>query len=105
MSEGCACSWTWCPRTRPSSTPGFASTRTGTSPPRGERPPNNWVSTFGGPAWSRDPSSGRWYLHSFYPEQPDLNWRNPEVVAAMQDVVRFWLERGVDGFRIDALDR
>ena len=68
-------------------------------------PPNNWVTAFGGPAWSRDDESGRWYLHSFYPEQPDLNWRNPEVVAAMQDVVRFWLDRGVDGFRLDAIDR
>ncbi len=68
-------------------------------------PPNNWVAAFGGPAWSRDDTSGRWYLHSFYPEQPDLNWRNPEVPAAMQDVVRFWVERGVDGFRLDALDR
>ena len=68
-------------------------------------PPNNWVSAFGGPAWSRDEQSGRCYLHSFYPEQPDLNWRNPEVVSAMQDVVRFWLRRGVDGFRLDAIDR
>ncbi|MFL5949621.1 MAG: alpha-amylase family glycosyl hydrolase [Gaiellaceae bacterium] len=68
-------------------------------------PPNNWVAAFGGPAWNRDEESGRWYLHSFYPEQPDLNWRNPEVVAAMQDVVRFWLGRGVDGFRLDAIDR
>ena len=68
-------------------------------------PPNNWVSAFGGTAWSRDELSGSWYLHSFYPEQPDLNWRNPEVVAAMQDVVRFWLGRGVDGFRLDAIDR
>jgi alpha-glucosidase len=71
----------------------------------GDEPPNNWIATFGGPAWTRDERSGRWYLHSFYPEQPDLNWRNPEVVAAMQDVVRFWLDRGVDGFRIDAIDR
>ena len=68
-------------------------------------PPNNWVSAFGGPAWSRDDETGRWYLHSFYPEQPDLNWRNAEVVAAMQDVLRFWLGRGVDGFRLDAIDR
>ena len=68
-------------------------------------PPNNWVSAFGGPAWICDEVSGRWYLHSFYPEQPDLNWHNPEVVAAMQDVVRFWLGRGVDGFRLDAIDR
>jgi alpha-glucosidase len=68
-------------------------------------PQNNWRSTFGGPSWSRDPISGRWYLHSFYPEQPDLNWRNPEVPKAFGEVLRFWLDRGVDGFRIDALDR
>ncbi len=68
-------------------------------------PPNDWVSAFGGPAWSRDEVSGRWYLHSFYPEQPDLDWHNPEVVEAMQGVVGFWVERGVDGFRIDAIDR
>jgi len=67
-------------------------------------PPNNWVAAFGGPAWSRDERSGRWYLHSFYPEQPDLDWRNPEVVDAMQGVVRFWLDRGVDGFRLDAVN-
>ncbi len=68
-------------------------------------PPNDWVSAFGGPAWSRDERSGRWYLHSFYPEQPDLDWHNPQVVEAMQGVVRFWVDRGVDGFRIDAIDR
>jgi alpha-glucosidase len=67
-------------------------------------PPNNWVSAFGGPAWSRDEQSGRWYLHSFYREQPDLDWRNPEVVEAMQGVVRFWLARGADGLRVDAID-
>ena len=65
--------------------------------------PNNWVAAFGGSAW--EPYGGRYYLHSFYPEQPDLNWRNPEVVAAMQDVLRFWIERGADGYRIDAIDR
>ena len=68
-------------------------------------PPNNWVAAFGGPAWSRSGETGRWYLHSFFPEQADLDWRNPEVVRAMQDVVRFWLGRGVDGFRLDAIDR
>jgi alpha-glucosidase len=68
-------------------------------------PPNNWVAAFGGPAWSRDEQTGRWYMHSFYPEQPDLNWRNPEVVEAMQGVIRFWLDRGADGFRLDAIDR
>ena len=71
----------------------------------GDGPPNNWRASFGGPAWSRDERSGRWYLHSFYPEQPDLNWRNPEVRAAFADVIRFWLERGVDGFRVDAIER
>jgi alpha-glucosidase len=70
-----------------------------------EGPPNNWVSSFGGPAWSRDQQTGRWYLHSFYPEQPDLDWRNPQVVEAMQGVLRFWVDRGVDGFRLDAIDK
>ncbi len=69
-------------------------------------PPNNWRATFGGPAWSPDPAGGpRWYMHSFYPEQPDLDWRNPEVVAAFGEIVRFWLDRGVAGFRVDAIDR
>ena len=72
---------------------------------RDARPPNNWLAAFGGPAWTFDEERGRWYLHSFYPEQPDLDWRNPEVVAAMQDVIRFWLDRGADGYRIDAIDR
>jgi alpha-glucosidase len=73
---------------------------------RNDGPPSNWRSTFGGPAWSRDPDGGpRWYLHSFYPEQPDLDWRNPEVVAAFGEIVRFWLDRGVAGFRVDAIDR
>ena len=68
-------------------------------------PQNNWRAAFGGPAWSRDERSGRWYLHSFYPEQPDLDFRNPEVREAVGDVLRFWLDRGVDGFRLDAIDR
>jgi alpha-glucosidase len=67
--------------------------------------PNNWVAAFGGSAWTFDGERGRWYLHSFYPEQPDLDWRNPEVVEAMQGVIRFWLDRGVDGYRVDAIDR
>jgi alpha-glucosidase len=68
-------------------------------------PQNNWIGSFGGPAWSKDPVSGRWYLHSFYAEQPDLNWRNPEVREAMAATLRFWADRGVDGFRLDAIDR
>ena len=71
---------------------------------QGDRAPNNWTSAFGGSAWSRYDDE-HWYLHSFYPEQPDLDWRNPEVVAAMQEVVRFWVARGADGFRLDAIDR
>ncbi len=66
-------------------------------------PPNNWLSVFGGSAWEWDETSGQYYLHSFLKEQPDLNWRNPQVRAAMLDVLRFWLERGVDGFRIDVV--
>ena len=64
-------------------------------------PPNNWLASFGGISWTYDEVTGQWYLHSFLPEQPDLDWRNPEVREAMFDVVRFWLERGVDGFRVD----
>jgi len=63
--------------------------------------PNNWLSGFGGPAWEWDEATGQYYLHSFLASQPDLNWRNPEVRAAMTDTLRFWLDRGVDGFRID----
>ncbi|MEW2385129.1 glycoside hydrolase family 13 protein [Micromonospora sp. NPDC047707] len=66
----------------------------------GELPPNDWESIFGGPAWTRV-ADGQWYLHLFDPAQPDLNWRHPEVRAEFEDVLRFWLDRGVDGFRID----
>ena len=68
------------------------------------QPPNNWLSTFGGSAWKFDPTTGQWYYHFFYPEQPDLNWRNPEVEHAMFDVTRWWYRRGVAGFRLDAVD-
>ena len=71
----------------------------------GPEPPNNWIASFGGPAWSRDPQGGRLYLHSFYREQPDLDWRNPALREEMAAAVRFWAERGVDGFRVDAVDR
>jgi alpha-glucosidase len=71
----------------------------------GELPPNDWDSHFGGPAWTRiaeaDGQPGQWYLHNFAPEQPDLNWENPDVHAEFVDILRFWLDRGVDGFRID----
>jgi alpha-glucosidase len=66
-------------------------------------PPNNWISAFPrtGRAWTFDERTGQWYLHSFTPQQPDLNWWNPEVREAMDEVMRFWLDRGVDGFRVD----
>ena len=66
----------------------------------GSEPPNNWESLFGGPAWTRVPD-GQWYLHLFATEQPDLDWTNPEVPADLERTMRFWLDRGVDGFRID----
>ena len=72
-------------------------------PAPGGGPPNNWLARFGGSAWTFDVASGQYYLHSFLPQQPDLNWRNPDVRAAMYDVLRFWLDRGVDGFRVDVL--
>lgn len=71
----------------------------------GELPPNNWLSLFGGPAWTRttnpDGSLGQWYCHLFDSSQPDLNWENPLVQEAFEDILRFWLDRGVDGFRVD----
>lgn len=70
----------------------------------GRRPPNNWAARFGGSAWTRDPRTGQYYLHSFLSQQPDLNWTNPAVRDAIFDVVRFWLDRGVDGFRLDAIN-
>ena len=70
-----------------------------------ELPPNNWLSLFGGPAWTRitnpDGTAGQWYLHLFDSSQPDLNWANPKVQEAFEDILRFWLDRGVDGFRVD----
>ena len=66
------------------------------------RPPTNWVSVFSGPAWTYDETTEQWYRHTYLSEQPDLNWRNPEVMETMFDVARFWLEMGVDGLRVDA---
>ena len=66
-------------------------------------PPNNWGSLFGGPAWTLDEETGQYYLHQFLKEQPELNWREPEVKQALFDVLRFWMDRGVDGFRMDVI--
>ena len=68
-----------------------------------EHPPNNWLAAFGGPAWTWDEKTGQSYLHNFLPQQPDLNWNNPQVVEAMHATLRFWLDRGVDGFRMDVV--
>ena len=68
-------------------------------------PPNNWESVFGGRGWTRvteaDGEPGQWYLHLFDPKQPDFNWEHPEVRAEFEAILRFWLDRGVDGFRVD----
>ncbi|KLU06726.1 Maltodextrin glucosidase [Rhodopirellula islandica] len=72
-------------------------------PSPGGGPPNNWVSDFGGSSWQWDEATQQYYLHAFLPQQPDLNWRHPELRPAMMQVLRFWLDRGVDGFRIDVL--
>ena len=96
--------------TRGSSTPAPPATRptgTGTCGPTGPAGdpdgalPNNWQSSFGGPAWSFDAVTGQWYLHHFVPEQPDLNWWNPDLVEEFDRILRFWFDRGVAGFRID----
>ena len=70
---------------------------------RDGNPPNNWISVFGGRAWTWDEATGQSYYHAYLAEQPDLNWRNPEVREAMFAVLRFWIARGVDGFRVDAM--
>jgi alpha-glucosidase len=104
----------WVPNHTSDRHPWFAESRSGRDSPKrdwyvwrdpapGGGPPNNWRSDFKavGSAWSLDERTGQYYLHSFAPQQPDLNWENPAVEAAMHDVLRFWLRRGVDGFRID----
>ena len=75
------------------------------APAPGGGPPNNWLSEFGGPAWTFDQATGQYYAHGFLKAQPDLNWRNPEVRAAMHEVLRFWMRRGADGFRVDVIWR
>jgi alpha-glucosidase len=74
-------------------------------PKPGGGPPNNWLSIFGGPAWEWDAQTAQYYLHSFLREQPELDWRNPELVRTMHETLHFWLRRGVDGFRIDVVHR
>lgn len=69
----------------------------------GKRPPNNWTSRFGGPAWKYDETTGEWYMHLWAEKQPDLNWDNPKVRQEVQDIVKFWLDKGVDGFRCDVI--
>lgn len=94
--------------------PWFIDSRSGRESPRrdwyiweepsdGGGPPNNWLSVFGGSAWKYDEASGQYYHHAFLEEQPDLNWRNDSLRQAMLDVLKFWFDRGVDGFRIDVL--
>jgi alpha-glucosidase len=73
--------------------------------PEGRRPPTNWLAYFGGPTWTWDEPTEQYYLHNFLPEQPDLNWHSADMRQAMFDIIRFWLNRGVDGFRIDTIDR
>ncbi len=74
-------------------------------PARGGGPPNNWLAAFGGSMWEWDERTGQYYLHAFLREQPDVNWRSPALVEAMHDSLRFWMDRGVDGFRIDVADQ
>ena len=105
----------WVPNHTSIEHPWFVESRSSTDDPKrdwyvwrdpapGGGPPNNWIEslTFG-PAWTFDPTTGQYYLHCFLPQQPDLNWANPEVAAAMADTLRFWLDRGVDGFRMDVV--
>lgn len=73
------------------------------SPAPAGGPPNNWLSTFGHGAWEWDAGTGQYYYHAFFPQQPDLNWRNPQVQEAMLSIMRFWLRKGVDGFRVDVM--
>ena len=103
----------WVPNHTSDRHPWFVESRSSRSSPRRDwyvwrdgrdgGPPNNWRAVFGGPAWTYDEGTGQWYLHVFLPEQPDLNWAHPEVVEAMHGVLRFWLDRGVDGFRADVV--
>ncbi|HWM07479.1 MAG TPA: alpha-amylase family glycosyl hydrolase, partial [Actinophytocola sp.] len=100
----------WVPNHTSDAHPWFRSSRADPAGPHGDwywwadHPANNWQSAFGGPAWTHDPVRGQFYLHLFTPAQPDLNWNRPGVRAAMLDGLRFWLDRGVDGFRADVVN-
>ncbi len=98
----------WVPNHTSDQHPWFKESRSSRDNPRRDwyiwrDQPNNWGSVFGGPAWTFDAQTGQYYLHQFVPEQPELNWRNPDLRAAMYDTLRFWLRRGVDGFRMDVI--
>jgi alpha-glucosidase len=103
----------WVPNHTSSEHPWFIESRSSRRSPKRDwyvwrdgdpsKPPNNWKAAFGGDAWTWDDATRQWYLHLFLPEQPDLDWHNPEVVAAMHATLRFWLDRGIDGFRIDVV--
>ncbi len=105
----------WVPNHTSDQHPWFQASRSSREDPKrdwyvwrdGDEPPNDWTSQFKavGSAWTFDEATGQWYLHSFMREQPDLDWDNPEVEAAMHDVVRFWFDRGVDGLRLDAIHK
>ena len=108
---GSASSWTWYPTTPAITTPGSSTPGrrdaakrewyVWADPKADGSPPNNWVSSFGGPAWTPDPGTGQYYLHNHLAEQPDLNWWNEDVRHAFDEIMRFWCDRGVAGFRID----
>jgi len=91
----------WFQESRKNSTNSKADWYVWSDPKSDGSPPNNWLAVFGGAAWTFEPQRGQYYLHNFLPEQPDLNWYNPEVREALADVVRFWMKRGADGFRLD----
>jgi alpha-glucosidase len=110
-----ASSSTWCSPTRQTSIPGSSKAGWTATNPKADwyvwaepkpdgTPPNNWLSIFGGSAWQWDGKREQYYLHNFLTSQPDLNFHNPEVQEALLDVVRFWLDRGVDGFRLDTIN-
>ena len=121
MPAACGWSWTWWSTTPQTSIRGSAESRSSRDNPkrdwywwRDARPgaapgtpgaePTNWESFFSGPCWQWDQATGQYYLHLFSPKQPDLNWENPEVRQAVYAMMRWWLDRGVDGFRMDVID-